>query len=137
MLDGKNGMKERTDMSSLIAHLDMNSYFASVEQQANPFLRGRAVGVCAYLHPHGCVIAASVEAKKGGMKVGMRVEEARRIVPSAVFIQNDPAKYRAVTSRLFSLLDELSDRVEYYSIDEAFLDLTGWCRDAAEASGLG
>lgn len=118
----------------LIAHVDMNSYFASVEQQANPFLRGKPIGVCAYLHRHGCVIAASIEAKKMGMKVGMSVEDAKRAVPQAVFVQNDPAKYRAVTSRVFRLLHELTDRVEHYSIDEAFLDFTGWYRDAAEAA---
>jgi DNA polymerase-4 len=118
----------------LIAHVDMNSYFASVEQQANPHLRGKPLGVCAYLHDYGCVIAASVEAKKMGMKVGMLVKDAREAVPSARFVQNDPGKYRAVTSRVFALFHELSDRVEHYSIDEAFLDLTGWYRDAAEAS---
>ena len=121
-------------MQRLIAHLDMNSYFASVEQQANPFLRGRAVGVCAYLHPRGCVIAASVEAKQMGMKVGMTMEQAKEAVPSAVFVQNDPPKYRAVSSRMFRMLNELTDAVEIYSIDEAFLDLTGWFRDPAEAA---
>ncbi|MFH1620755.1 MAG: DNA polymerase IV [Patescibacteria group bacterium] len=118
----------------LIAHVDMNSYFASVEQQANPHLRGRPLGVCAYLHRHGCVIAASIEAKRMGMKVGMTMEDALAVCPSAVFVQNDPPKYRAVTSRVFSILHKLTDRVEYYSIDEAFLDLTGWYRDAAEAA---
>ncbi|MBI5654862.1 DNA polymerase IV [Candidatus Uhrbacteria bacterium] len=120
--------------TSLIAHVDMNSYFASVEQQANPTLRGRPLGVCAYLHKKGCVIAASIEAKRLGMKVGMSVEEAKLKVPSAVFVQNDPPKYRAVTSRVFSILHELTDCVEHYSIDEAFLDLTGWYRDPAEAA---
>ncbi len=118
----------------LIAHVDMNSYFASVEQQANATLRGKPLGVCAYLHPYGCVIAASVEAKKLGMKVGMSMAEAKEKIPNAVFVENDPPKYRAVTSRIFSILHELTDRMEHYSIDEAFLDLTGWYRDAAEAS---
>jgi DNA polymerase IV len=120
--------------NKLIVHVDMNSYFASVEQQANPFLRGKPIGVCAYLHQYGCVIAASIEAKRLGMKVGMSVEEAKEAVPQAIFVQNDPAKYRAITSRVFGLLHELTDRVEHYSIDEAFLDLTGWYRDAAEAA---
>lgn len=118
----------------LIAHVDMNSYFASVEQQANPTLRGKPLGVCAYLHPYGCVIAASVEAKKLGIKVGMTMTEAKQAVPNVVFVQNDPPKYRAVTSRIFSILHAFTDRMEHYSIDEAFLDLTGWYRDAAEAS---
>ncbi len=118
----------------IICHVDMNSYFASVEQQANPFLRGKPVGVCAYLHVFGCVIAASVEAKLRGMKVGMTVKEAAARVPDATFVQCDPAKYRSVTSRIFSLFHQVSDRVEHYSIDEAFLDLTGWYRDEAEAA---
>ena len=120
----------------IIVHADMNSYFASVEQQANPQLRGKSVGVCAYLHKNGCMIAASVEAKLLGLKVGMSMEEAKRIAPQTIFVQNDPAKYRSVTKRIFSLFDEITDRVEHYSIDEAFLDLTGWARDPAEAAFL-
>jgi nucleotidyltransferase/DNA polymerase involved in DNA repair len=122
--------------TSVFLHVDMNSYFATVEQQANPFLRGKAVGVCAYLQPRGCIIAASIEAKALGMKVGMRVDEAKKLIPNAVFVENDPAKYRSVTSRVFAILHELSDCVEHYSIDEAFLDMTGWVRDPAEAAWL-
>lgn len=92
------------------------------------------MGICAYLHPKGCVIAASIEAKKRGVKVGMTVEQIKEIAPDTVFIENDPPKYRAITSKFFSLLHEYTDTVEYYSIDEAFLDLTGWCRDEAEAA---
>lgn len=120
----------------IIAHVDMNSYFASVEQQANPSLRGRAVGVCAYLHEHGCVIAASIEAKRQGMKVGMTLKEAREAVPGARFVQNDPAKYRSVTRRIFEIFRRVTDKMEPYSIDEAFLDMTGWCRNEAEAAFL-
>jgi DNA polymerase-4 len=120
----------------IIIHVDMNSYFASVEQQANPSLRGRPVGVCAYLHPHGCVIAASVEAKQRGVKVGMTVDQAREACKETIFVQNDPTKYRTVTSRFFKILHELSDTIEHYSIDEAFVDLTGWVRDEAEAAFL-
>lgn len=120
----------------IIAHIDMNSYFASVEQQANPTLRGRPVGVCSYLHTNGCVIAASVEAKLRGVKVGMTVKQAREICPDMKFVQTDPVKYRSVTSKFFRVLHELSDTIEHYSIDEAFVDLTGWARDMAEASFL-
>ncbi len=110
----------------IVAHIDLNSFFASVEQQANPFLRGKPLGVCAYLHKRGCVIAASIEAKRAGMKVGMTVEQAGQKVPGAVFVQNDPPKYRTVGERVFTLLSGLTDVVERYSIDEAFFDLTGW-----------
>ncbi|MCA9391419.1 MAG: DNA polymerase IV [Candidatus Magasanikbacteria bacterium] len=123
-------------MERIIAHIDMNSYFASVEQQANPLLRGKALGVCAYLHEQGCIIAASIEAKRQGMKVGMTLKEAREVVPGAKFIQNDPTKYRSVTKRIFAIFRQVTDKMEPYSIDEAFLDMTGWCRDEAEAAFL-
>src|SRR3989338_1750734 len=114
--------------SRIILHIDMNSYFASVEQQANPFLRGKPVAVCAYLSPKGCIIASSMEAKKLGIKTGMRVCDAQRIDPKVVVIENEPAKYRSVTEKIFSILADYTDTIEPYSIDEAFLDLTGWVR---------
>lgn len=110
----------------IIAHVDLNSFFARVEQQANPLLRGKALGVCSYLHPRGAVIAASVEAKQRGMKVGWNVEKCRRTVPDAIFVENDPPKYRTVSSQVFKMLHEVCESMERYSIDEAFFDLTGW-----------
>ncbi len=112
-----------------IAHIDMNSYFASVEQQAHPEWRGRAVCVCAYLHEYGSIIAASREAKQVGIHVGMRVHDVRSLIPDAVFVACNPAKYRSTTKRIFSIFHQYTDRVEHYSIDEAFLDLTGWYKD--------
>lgn len=112
-------------------HIDMNSYFASVEQQANPYLRGKPVGVCAYLSPNGCIIASSIEAKKLGIKTGMRVRDAQTIYPKIILVENEPAKYRGVTEKIFSILKEYTDRFELYSIDEAFLDLTGWTHNSS------
>lgn len=113
----------------LMVHLDMNSFFATVEQQANPRLRGKPLGVCAYLGKHGCIIAPSREAKKLGVRVGTTVAEAKRLVPSMAFVQADPPKYRSVIGRVFSFLHELTDQIEHYSIDEAFMDCTGWFCD--------
>ncbi|MFA5031236.1 MAG: DNA polymerase IV, partial [Patescibacteria group bacterium] len=87
----------------IILHLDMNSYFASVEQQANPFYRGRPLGVCATLTNHGCIIASSREAKKVGIKTGCRVDEALRLYPDVILVEVDPPKYRTVTERIFSI----------------------------------
>lgn len=114
----------------------MNSYFASVEQQANPFLRGRPVGVCAYLSPGGCIIASSREAKEKGIRTGCRVSEAQAIDPQIVLLENEPAKYRSTTEKIFKLFKEYTDRVEPYSIDEAFLDVSGWIKDFPEAQRL-
>ena len=111
----------------------MNSYFASVEQQANPFLRGKPVGVCAYLSPGGCVIASSVEAKAKGIKTGCSVREAKALDPGVILVENEPAKYRTTTEAIFRILSEYTDTLEPYSIDEAFLDLSGWTGDFGQA----
>lgn len=122
--------------NKFILHIDMNSYFASVEQQANPFLRGRSVGVCAYDSPGGCIIASSVEAKAVGIKTGCRVRDAKRLDPRIVIIENEPAKYRSTTERIFNILSRYTDKFEPYSIDEAFLDLTGWVGSFEEAKKI-
>ncbi|OGY42406.1 MAG: hypothetical protein A2Y82_04660 [Candidatus Buchananbacteria bacterium RBG_13_36_9] len=106
----------------------MNSYFASVEQQANPFLRNKAVGVVAYMSPNGCIIASSKEAKKLGIKTGCLVKNAKKLCPDVVLIENEPAKYRSTTERIFSIFSDYTERIEAYSIDEAFLDLTGYIK---------
>lgn len=120
-------------MKKIILHIDMNSYFASVEQQANPFLRGKPVGVCAYLSRNGAIIASSIEAKQEGIKVGVRAGEALAIDPNVILVQNEPAKYRSTTRAIFSLLQEYANTLEPYSIDEAFLDLTHQVRTFGQA----
>lgn len=124
-------------MKKIILHIDMNSYFASVEQQANPLLRGKPVGVCAYLSPRGCIIASSREAKARGIKTGCSVAEAKLLDPNVVLVENEPAKYRSTTERIFKILAEYTDTLEPYSIDEAFLDLRGWAKDFKQAEKIG
>lgn len=124
-------------MQKIILHIDMNSYFASVEQQANPFLRGKPVGVCAYLSPRGCIIASSREAKAKGIKTGCTVEQAKFLDPNVVLVENEPAKYRSTTEKIFKILSEYTDTLEPYSIDEAFLDLAGWAKDFKQAEAIG
>lgn len=104
--------------------VDMNSFFASVEQQALPQLRGRPVGVCASLHETSCLIAASKEAKALGIKTGTLIFQAKRICPGIVLLRADPPKYREVNRRLNAILSGYTDRIEPYSIDESFLDLS-------------
>jgi len=114
----------------------MNSYFASVEQQANPLLRGKPLGVCAYLSPNGCIIASSKEAKKIGIKTGCLVKDAKRIYPKINLVENEPAKYRSTTEKIFKIYSEYTDRIEPYSIDEAFLDMTGYIKSYEEGEVL-
>lgn len=106
-----------------IFHIDFNSYFARVEQQKNPFLRCKPVGV---LKAAGrtVVIAASVEAKRLGVKTGSSVLEARRLAPTIVLVPADFDSYYDTTKRFTSIASRYSDRVELFSLDEVFLDVT-------------
>ena len=81
---------------SSIMHIDLNSCFASVEQQANPLLRYKPVAVAAYDTPNGCILAASIEAKRLGIKVGLRVKEGRLLCPNLIVRSPDSDKYRSV-----------------------------------------
>jgi DNA polymerase-4 len=104
-------------------HIDLNSCFATVEQQANPHLRGKPVAVAAYTTPSGCIIAPSVEAKELGIKVGMRVKDGKLICPDLIVLSPDPWKYRNVHIKLRKLLSNYTDKITPKSIDEFVLDL--------------
>jgi len=115
----------------------MNSYFASVEQQANPFLRGKPVGVCSTMSRRGCIIASSKEAKACGIKTGCRVDEALQLNPNVQLVEVDPPKYRSTTQAIFSLCAEYTEDIEAYSIDEAFMNLTGTVQTFEQAKSIG
>lgn len=106
-----------------ILHLDMNSYFATVEQQANPYLRGKPVGIIKAAG-RGCVIAASIEAKKFKVKTGTTVWEAKKLCPQIILVPSDMDKYFAVTRGLINIISDYSPIVEVFSIDEMFADIT-------------
>jgi DNA polymerase-4 len=109
-----------------ILHLDLNSCFATIEQQANPKLRGKPVAVAAYTTPSGCIIAPSVEAKRLGVRLGMRVKDGKMICPHLIVLPPDPWKYRNVHLSLKNLLKTYTDLVFPRSIDEFVLDLEGF-----------
>ncbi|KKW44950.1 MAG: polymerase IV protein [Parcubacteria group bacterium GW2011_GWA2_56_7] len=116
-------------MKQIILHIDMNSYFASVEQQANPFLRGKPIGVTGKKHTRSVVAAASTEAKRLGVKTAMSTWEARGICPSLLLVEGDPKKYSDITARFLKIFHAYTPNVEQFSIDEAFLDVTGEAED--------
>jgi DNA polymerase-4 len=106
-----------------VIHLDINSCFATIEQQANPTLRDKPVVVCAYTTNNGCILAASITAKKLGIKTGMRVGEAKLIYPNLIILLPDPPKYRFVHRKIKKILKDYSDRVVPKSIDEFVFSL--------------
>lgn len=108
-----------------IMHIDLNSCFASVEQQANPLIRGKPVVVAAYTTGNGCILAVSAEAKKLGIKTGMAVREGKNMYPRLVVLPPDPEKYRWVNHRLRALLSSYTAHLSVESIDEMVMDLAG------------
>ena len=110
---------------STLMHIDINSCFATIEQQANPQLRGRPVAVAAYTTDNGCILAASVEAKQLGIKTGMRVKDGKLIYPKLDILPPDPWKYRDAHMKLRNLLRTYTDNVIPKSIDEFILNMEG------------
>ena len=106
-----------------LLHIDMDSYFASVEQQFNQNLAGKPVGVLKALG-RTCVIAASREAKKYGIKTGTSVWDARALCPQITFVPADFDKYFSVTKKFIKICENFSPYFEVFSIDELFLDVT-------------
>ncbi|MDO8570321.1 MAG: DNA polymerase IV [Candidatus Daviesbacteria bacterium] len=108
-----------------ILHIDMNSFFASVEQQANPKLRGKPIGVTGGDRETRTVLCtASYEAKKMGVKTGMQIWEAKKICPDLIIIQSNHDKYLSVTTKFLNIFKDYTDKLEVFSIDEAFLEVT-------------
>jgi DNA polymerase-4 len=109
-----------------VLFVDMNSFFASCEQQVNFWLRGRPVGVCVYTGRQGCVISPSVEAKQRGVRTGMRLDEAMVLCPDLVPVETHPARYREFHVKIIAVLRTFCDDVLPKSIDEAIVDLTNY-----------
>lgn len=111
-----------------IIHMDMDAFFAAVEQRDNPRLRGRPVVVGGKPNSRGVVSTASYEARKFGVHSAMPAREAARLCPHAIFVQPDMAKYAAVSQQIRGIMARHASAIEPISVDEAYMDVSG--RDA-------
>ncbi|MBI5010223.1 MAG: DNA polymerase IV, partial [Bacteroidia bacterium] len=106
-----------------IIHIDMDAFFASVEQLDNPELRGKPVAVGGS-SDRSVVAAASYEARKYGVRSAMPSVIAKRLCPELIFVRHNFERYNEISSEVFKIFTEFTDIIEPLSIDEAFLDVT-------------
>ncbi len=116
----KSKIRNRT----MILHIDMDAFYASVEQLDNPWLRGKCVLVGGTSN-RGVVMAASYEARQYGVRSATPIFKAREMCPDAVFIPPRMRRYKEVSGKVMSVLREFSPEVEVVSIDEAYMDVSG------------
>ena len=109
----------------IIAHVDLDAFFVSVEEILNPALRGKPVVVGGDPSGRGVVSSASYAARKFGIRSGMSAAEARRLCPRAIFLRGSHHLYSQYSARVMEILGRFTPSVEQVSVDEAYLDLTG------------
>ena len=112
-------------LTKQILHVDMDAFYVSVEELADPSLRGKAVVVGADPDGRGVVTAASYEARKFGVHSAQPIGTAKRLCPHAVFLRGNYPKYHEYSKRVSAIFAEFTPVVHMVSIDEAYLDLTG------------
>src|SRR6188472_1640943 len=107
-----------------IIHVDMDAFYASVEQRDRPELRGKPVAVGGSPESRGVVAASSYEARKFGVRSAIPMSRAIRLCPTLQIVRPDFQKYRAVSQQVFAIFREVTPLVEGLSLDEAYLDVT-------------
>jgi len=112
-------------MEKKILHMDMDAFFASVEQRDNPHLRGKPVIVGRENSNRGIVTTASYEARKYGVHSAMSVYMARKLCPQGIFVNGNYKKYSKISKKIFQICRKFTPKVYPISIDEAFLDISG------------
>lgn len=113
-------------MGRHILHVDCNAFYASVEQQRRPGLRGKPVAVCGSQEDrHGIVLTASYPAKRLGVKTGMAIWQARQHCPNLIVLPPDMEEYMRISRLARDIYERYTDQVEPFGLDEAWLDVTG------------
>lgn len=125
-----------TARNRAIIHVDMDAFYASVEQHDNPGIAGKPV-IVGGLGARGVVAAASYEARRFGVFSAMPMVRARRLCPQGVYVRPRAARYREVSVQVFDLFREFTPQVEGLSLDEAFLDVTGSLKLFGDIESIG
>ncbi len=110
-----------------IFHVDMNSFYASVEMAYDPSLRGKPLAICGNpAERKGIVVTSSYEARKKGVRTTMTLWEARRLCPELLVLRPNFERYRKASSEMFKILQEVTPIIQPVSIDEGYMDVTDY-----------
>ena len=111
-------------MERIIVHLDMDAFFASVEQSKKPWLRRKAIAVSGNPNGRSVVATCSYEARRYGIHSGMPLSTAKKLYPELIIIKCSMNDYEAISENIYNLCCEYSPAVEYFSVDEVFMDFS-------------
>src|SRR5512136_638257 len=120
-----------------IIHVDMDAFYASVEQRDRPELKGKAVIVGGDPRQRGVVSAASYEARKFGVHSAMPMSQAVRLCPDAIVLPVRMERYAELSQQIHTIFESFTPQIEPISLDEAFLDVTGSLRLFGDAEKIG
>ncbi len=124
-------------MKKTIIHIDMDAFFASVEERDNPDLKGKPLVIGALPDERGVVSTCNYEARKFGIHSAMNIKEAYRRCPDAIFMHGDMKKYERISTQIHSIMLKFTDKIEFVALDEGYMDVTGSLRLFGSAENIG
>jgi len=124
-------------MDRIIMHVDMDAFFASIEQAQKPWLRGKPIAVSGNPNGRSVIATASYEARVYGIKSGMPLSKARALYPNLIVIKGNVVEYERISNELYNIFLKFAPQVEKFSIDEVFMELTYLVKSFDEAYQVG